>query len=430
MKVLIVSFRFAPFNSIGSNRVNALVDFFKQNNIEYRVITSYAGIYFDKNFLPDKNITYVSWFDFRKLKRIKKNVFSERNKTNQDGKQTPGVSLKFNSKLKKILISLLYPDPYIAWAWKAKSVGNAIVKEFKPDVIYSSSYPYSSHIVASYLSKINRIKWFAELRDPWVANHVKKNNSFLVDLIEKKYSKHILKNSIRLVTVSNVWQETFEKLYKVKTLLVRNGYVKNQKINQSRLLNSKIRKEGIKYILYAGSIFPENQNIDTFMITFNELAEKNSQFKFCYVGGQVDYLKSLLDKLSLNRDNFILMEKVSYLDSISIQKKADFLLLLNWMNDENKNSKGVIPGKFYEYLGANKPIILWNEGQDNELKSLCININKKSKEGKVIIIDDKNTFYPNIVDFNFSSDMSVVLEYSREYQFNKLLKELIKNEYR
>ena len=73
-------------------------------------------------------------------------------------------------------------------------------------------------------------------------------------------------------------------------------------------------------------------------------------------------------------------------------------------------------------------IILWNEGQDNELKSLCININKKSKEGKVIIIDDKNTFYPNIVDFNFSSDMLVVREYSREYQFNKLLKELIKNE--
>ncbi|WP_339686746.1 hypothetical protein [uncultured Nonlabens sp.] len=428
MKVLIVSFRFAPFNSIGSNRVNALVDFFKQNNIEYRVITSYVGIHYDKNFLPDKNISYVSWFDFRKLKKTKKNVFSEINNINQDGKQPPKISLQFKSKLKKILISLLYPDPYIAWAWKAKSVGNHIVKEFKPDVIYSSSYPYSSHIVASYLSKRNRIKWFAELRDPWVANHVKKNNSYLVDLIEKKYSKHILKNATRLVTVSNVWKESLEKYYNVHGLVVRNGYVKNQKTKQSQLLNAEIRKEGIKYILYTGSIFPENQNIDTFMIKFNELAEKNSHFKFCYVGGQVDYLKSLIEKFNLNRDHFVLMGKVSYLESISIQKQADFLLLLNWMNDENKNSKGVIPGKFYEYLGANKPIILWNEGQDNELKSLCMNINKKSHEGKVIIIDDKNTLYPNIVDFNFSSDMVVVLEYSRECQFNKLLKELMKNE--
>jgi hypothetical protein len=428
MKVLIVSFRFAPFNSIGSNRVNALVDFFKQNNIEYRVITSYVGIHYDKNFLPDENISYVSWFDFRKFKKTKKNVFSERNNINQDGKQPPGISLQFKSKLKKILISLLYPDPYIAWAWKAISVGNHIVKEFKPDVIYSSSYPYSSHIVASYLSKRNRIKWFAELRDPWVANHVKKNNSYLVDLIEKKYSKHILKNATRLVTVSNVWKENLEKYYNVHGLVVRNGYVKNQKTKQSQLLNAEIGKEGIKYILYTGSVFPENQNIGTFMIKFNELAEKNFQFKFCYVGGQVDYLKSLIEKFNLNRDNFVLMGKVSYLESISIQKQADFLLLLNWMNDENKNSKGVIPGKFYEYLGANKPIILWNEGQDNELKSLCMNINKKSQEGKVIIIDDKNTLYPNIVDFNFSSDMVVVLEYSRECQFNKLLKELMKNE--
>ena len=68
MKVLVISFRFAPFNSIGSNRINALVEFFKKNDIEYKVITSYVGKHKQKGFIPDENVHYVSWFDFRNFK--------------------------------------------------------------------------------------------------------------------------------------------------------------------------------------------------------------------------------------------------------------------------------------------------------------------------------------------------------------------------
>ena len=35
MKVLIVSFRFAPFNSIGTNRINELSNYFEKQNIDF-----------------------------------------------------------------------------------------------------------------------------------------------------------------------------------------------------------------------------------------------------------------------------------------------------------------------------------------------------------------------------------------------------------
>lgn len=425
MKVLIISFRFAPFNSIGSNRINALVDFFKKNDIEYKVITSYVGKHNHKDFLPDENVHYVPWYDFRKFKKFKSNLFYENNSVKNPGSQEGSVSLKNKivSSVKKTLVSLLYPDPYITWAWKAKAVGNDLVKEFEPDVIYSSSYPYSSHIAASYLSKKHKVKWYAELRDPWVNNHVKKNNSYFVDLVERKYSKHILKNATRLVTVSNVWKENFEGLYGISCLLVRNGYVINKLDSIDNIKTHNIKKDNIKTILYTGSIFPKNQNIESFLIHFNELQNKNLQYRFCYVGGQVDFLKSLIEKLNLNSDNFVLLGKVPYLESISIQKQADYLLLFNWMYDENKNSKGVIPGKFYEYLGANKPILLWNEGQDNELVKLARNINNESSQGKVLIVNEVNSLFNELEEFVYSFDMEAVQQFSRESQFNQLLRE-------
>ena len=107
----------------------------------------------------------------------------------------------------------------------------------------------------------------------------------------------------------------------------------------------------------------------------------------------------------------------------ALQKEADYLLVLNWVNDKNDNSKGIIPGKFYEYLGANKPIILWNEGQVNELLDLSININKKSSGKKILIINHGNSLMKEIESFSYSSNMEVVQEFSRENQFNQLLRE-------
>ena len=422
MKVLVISFRFAPFNSIGSNRINALVEFFKKNDIEYKVITSYVGKHKQKGFIPDENVHYVSWFDFRNFKKFKCNEFIESKNLYNSSKSVEKTSLKNKIILfiKTKLLTLLYPDPYITWVVNAKSVGAKLVKEFAPDVIYSSSYPYSSHITASYLAKKYKLKWFAELRDPWVNNHVKKNNSYFIDFVERKYSKYVLNYASRIVTVSNIWKENFENLYKTPCLLVRNGYVNNS-VNSVKTIQTK--KIDTKTILYTGSIFPKNQNIKSFLIYFNELACKNPKFKFCYVGGQVNYLKTLIGELKLNRGNFILMGKVPYSESVALQKEADYLLVLNWVNDKNDNSKGIIPGKFYEYLGANKPIILWNEGQVNELLDLSININKKLSGKKILIINHGNSLMKEIESFSYSSNMEVVQEFSRENQFNQLLRE-------
>ncbi|WP_196889207.1 glycosyltransferase [Aureivirga sp. CE67] len=426
MKVLIVSFRFAPFNSIGANRINALAEFFRENNIEYKIITAYVGNHHQKDFIVDENVHYVSWFDFRSFRKISKNKYIEKKTTKISLPKKQGKKGMLFSFIKRIALLLLYPDSYIHWVKGAKKKGKEVVQKFQPDIIYSSSYPYSSHLVARYLSVKYKIKWFAELRDPWVDNHVKKNDGFFMNLLEKKYSKKVLKKATRIVTVSNIWKESFEKLYRVKGIVIRNGYVlkdSDVSVTENEILD-RVKASKRKKIVYTGSIFPKNQGIDTFLEVFVKNEKMLENFDFIYVGGQAKYVNEKLRELNAPKDNFIIINLVPYLLALEIQKNADYLLLFNWKSNKI-NTKGVIPGKVYEYLGSNIPVILWNEYVDNELVFLSKKINFKDK--KVIQIDTGESLFEEINAFKFSKEMRTVEEYSRKRQFEKLVSEIKEN---
>ena len=53
-------------------------------------------------------------------------------------------------------------------------------------------------------------------------------------------------------------------------------------------------------------------------------------------------------------DRVFVHEPVTYKASLALQTSADVLLLLQW---DNVKDAGNIPAKFYEYLGARRPIL-------------------------------------------------------------------------
>ena len=54
-------------------------------------------------------------------------------------------------------------------------------------------------------------------------------------------------------------------------------------------------------------------------------------------------------------DRVFVHDPVSYKASLTLQTSADILLLMQWNNEKNA---GNIPAKFFEYLGAGRPILL------------------------------------------------------------------------
>lgn len=63
-----------------------------------------------------------------------------------------------------------WPDEIAGWMPAATRQGVRAVRRYAPDVLYSTSSPVSAHVVAMTVSRITRVPWVADFRDPWTKN--------------------------------------------------------------------------------------------------------------------------------------------------------------------------------------------------------------------------------------------------------------------
>lgn len=406
MKVLIISFRFAPFNSIGTNRIIELVKFFEKNNVEYRVITAFnkTSIYNDYSYNKDK-IIHLPWFSLFDLKIIRENSIIDKN----------DKLILFKKVIAKFLRIIALPDVYYFWYKMSKKKALEIFYKFKPDIIYSSSYPFSSHLLANYIKKNSNVKWYAELRDPWINNHGFKSLTFN-QVFAPFLSKRCFSKVDKLVTVSEVWQDEMIKNYSKETIVVRNGYINSESTGKS--LGSSFYKndKNYKHIIYTGLIFKDRQDINGF---FKIFLRNNQNYKFVYAGKNFDLISNLAKHYGIE-NQIVNLRELTHEGSLKLQNKADYLLLLNW-----KGNKGVIPGKFYEYLNNPGKVLLWNNSINNEVFKLSNEINNHCS--KITILNNSNVIIESEEIINQSFEY--LKRFSRMNQFTILLKDFsgIKN---
>ncbi|MFX6461567.1 hypothetical protein ABTG33_18475, partial [Acinetobacter baumannii] len=72
--------------------------------------------------------------------------------------------------LKKMKKYLLVPDDQILWFPYAMKKGLEIFKQHQIDVVFSTSGPYTNHLVGLYLKRKTGLPWIADFRDPWTQN--------------------------------------------------------------------------------------------------------------------------------------------------------------------------------------------------------------------------------------------------------------------
>ena len=85
---------------------------------------------------------------------------------------------------------------------------------------------------------------------------------------------------------------------------------------------------------------------------------------------------------------------VSHAESIRIQHEADLLLLLTWNTEMDR---GILPGKFYEYMMAEKPII-------------CITCGSVTNGEAEKMVNDMNLGIA-VNQINYNSDINRLADY-------------------
>jgi glycosyltransferase involved in cell wall biosynthesis len=76
----------------------------------------------------------------------------------------------YRLRLMRLRTFLLWPDGGLGWVPFAFLAALRAARRDRPDVVFSTSAPYGSHLVALLVTRLTRLPWVADFRDEWTAN--------------------------------------------------------------------------------------------------------------------------------------------------------------------------------------------------------------------------------------------------------------------
>lgn len=339
-KVLIIANEFPPMGGAGVQRTTKFVKYLPSFGLEPIVVTKeHVGNLTDNSLLEDlpKNLKVYSLKPY-------------------DTVNKKGL-LKLPYKF--LGTRILSPDAEFFWYYFNRENVLDIIKKEKINCIYSTSFPYSAHLLGLYIKReFPDLPWVVDFRDEWT------NNPYNLDSIYKKVKLkaerrkeyEVTSECDYFITNSPFMLENFiadNKTLSGRSTFIPNGYDDD---DFQGLINK--RDGGDKFVItYSGSLYGR-RNLDEFLDGLKILIDNNkidkNKLEIRIVGNIYEtILTSYAQKYGLEG----VIKSYGYLphkDSIQMLYNSDIILLVI---GKGKGSKNFYTGKIFEYIRVDRPIL-------------------------------------------------------------------------
>lgn len=340
-RVLLVSYLFAPNNSIGAVRPTKLAAGLAERGYDVDVVTY--------GYTPNDSLKDVP--HVRRIYRM------------NESKPHSGIEnpRKVGEKKKTEFGSLRYWIGRYYAALLSIKQGNAFLRYFENlyreelskneyDVVFSSFGPLCSLRCGFYLKKkMKSIKWICDFRDPAVTL-----TPMLLIPYFQFYQDAACRMADNIVCVSNGYLKRIVKgTYLHKASMIPNGYDL-----RDQLMTCGYDKPATKLkFAYAGALYNGKRDISVLFRAIRELADDYEidchNVSFEYAGTNAEIAIEQAEKYGL-ASIVVNHGVISREQSLQLQRDAQILVLVTW-ND--KVEQGVFPGKFLEYMLFERPIL-------------------------------------------------------------------------
>ena len=356
-KILIITYYWPPAGGPGVQRwlkfAKYLPDFGWKPIIYTPENPSYPLL--DESLIKDvpKDIEMVKtkiWEPYQLAEKLNKS-----NKKFKAGQFDVGKNQSWKSKLSIwVRGNFFIPDARVFWVKPSTTFLEKYLTENKIDVVVTSGPPHSMHLIGLNLKKkLPNLKWIADFRDPWTEisyyKHLKLTKSS--DQKHRFLESEVFKNADITLATSYADAENFRK-NGANAVCITNGFDESDNTKTLLLSDSQTRFT----ISYIG-VLEQLRNPENLWKVLNDLVKNNSDFaeKFSlkFVGRVDDKILENLENLSLKNH----IQNLGYLPhgmAVEEMSKTSLLLITNFPSEA---SKGIIPGKIFEYLATGKQIL-------------------------------------------------------------------------
>ena len=264
--------------------------------------------------------------------------------------------------VQKILLfirgNLFIPDARKFWIKPSANYLTALLQRESIDTIITTGPPHSMHLIGMKLKEATGVRWIADFRDPWtrISYHDK------LKLLPGSRRKHesleekVLSTADLLLTTSFSTAAEFRQKTQRPVEVITNGY-------DGPLARNTFSPKHYS-LAHIGSLL-SGRNPENLWAALGELGEEVSGFRrdlrLELTGAIGDSVINSIRSSGLEA-NLEIRNYVSHEEALRLQRKAALLLLIEINREE---TRGIIPGKLFEYMASGRPILgIGPEGAD------------------------------------------------------------------
>lgn len=255
----------------------------------------------------------------------------------------------------KYPLALALPDRWSSWWLGTVWAGLRLIREQRPDIIWST-YPISTaHWIGSTLARFSGLPWVIDFRDPMVTSN------YPVHKLQRRLWTEMESRFMRQATVCIFTTQRAASSYAMrypdiaqKCKVIENGF--EEDIFEKTKPNRLNIPENCLLMLHSGLIYPKDRNPSHFFAAVQSLMASGQldrtklriRFRAPQHGEEVCAFAA---KYGL-QDIVEVQPPISYQDAISEMMGADALIVF-----QGSNFNAQIPAKIYEYIRAQKPVL-------------------------------------------------------------------------
>ncbi|WP_316790877.1 glycosyltransferase [Pedobacter frigoris] len=424
-KVLIISYSYPPSNAPAAQRPYAVAKYLNKEEFEVTVITCGNA---------DSSLGYNEGFDpeLPSVKLIKVNSLigsgaSKLRESKMSSKRNFKSRLK--SSLFNLLSSMVVPDKAIFWYPKVRRyLNNHADLIYKTDVLFTTSPAFSNHLSGLFVkNRNNDVLWITEMRDFHSIERTTLARN-LKQLIDRRLERLVIERSDKVCFISHSMKEIYEKYYQSfnnKFSVIYNGFDLSdfQNLDIGKTANRKLT------IFYAGSFYQGVRSPLPLLRILDSLIESGritpDELEIRIAGNFESALKEEVKSFHSYRS-------ISFIGNIPraevLRQLVDADLL--WLIVGNKSTHYTgVPIKFFEYLGARRPILNFAPGLSEPSRIISENKLGWNFDTSEFNLGDSVEVFEQIIDSHKSGLLAESLqdksfpEFDRQHQgklFDKL----------
>lgn len=252
------------------------------------------------------------------------------------------------------------PDRWISWRFDGVRQGMALIKQLKPDVIWSTYPIATAHLIASALHRKTGIPWVADFRDPMAQDDYPSDPKTWRSFSE--IEADAMANASRCVFTTPSAARMYQQRYPhaaERIAVIENGYDEES----FALVNPRSPRPDHDagqarplVLLHSGVVYATERDPTHLFAALGRLMRDG---RLTPQGLRIRFRAAVNDDMLRNlaaahgASAFIeLCPAIPYREALTEMMSVDALLVL-----QASNCNAQIPAKIYEYLRARRPIL-------------------------------------------------------------------------